>query len=202
MAQSLVAGLLMGVTIAICGQMILALAAALWLRRPRAVAVAALLGMATADLVLCAAAVWVGSSVAAVVPDAGLRSSIAVGLFLGVAGWLVLRRLIGSFGVPGNAVLPTRPITTWARFAAIGLFGPVPVILVVANVVAWPRLTAEGAGVAFVVGTVIGALAIRWQWAVAAARNRGIRSTRSMHAGVGLAGILLIAVWVIGIVAR
>lgn len=200
--QAFTLGLLIGVTIAICREMLLALAAAIWLRRPRPVAVAALFGIAAAEALLCAVGVLAGGGITAAVPDAGSRSTIAVGLLVGVAAWLVIGAMIGRHGVPGNAVLPTQPPATWARFAAIGLLSPIPAIVVGANALVWPRLTANGAGVALVAGAVAGALFVRWQWAVAAQRNRGVRSTRSMHAGLWIGGIMLISVFVIAIVSR
>lgn len=202
MAQGVPTGLLIGVAIAVCREMLLALAAALWLRRERRIAMTALLGVATSELALCSVGVWTGGWIAAAVPDIGLQSTVAVGLLAGVAVWLVVGMMMGPRGVPGNAVLPTRPVATWARFVAIGLFSPIPAILVGANALAWPRLTADGAGVGLVAGAVAGALFLRWQWALASEANRGVRSTRSMHAGLWIGGILLISIFVIPIVDR
>ncbi len=192
-AASLGPGFVIGITIALCGEMFLALTAALWLRRPRPVAVGALLGAATSDAILGSLGAVVGGWIAAVVQDPGLRSTIAVGLLMGVAARLILGRLIGAYGVPGNAELPTRPIATWARFTAIGLFGPIPALIVGASVVARPVLAADGAIVGLVAGAVAGALVIRFLWAPAGERRRGVRSARSMTTGLTLVAILMLA---------
>jgi hypothetical protein len=202
MATSIGAGLVFGIAIAVCGERLLSLVAALWLRRPRVVAVAALLGLATADAILGVIGVWVGEWIGAVVPDGGLRSTIAIGLLVGVAARLAVGMMIGAHGVPGNAVLPTRPVGAWARFAAVGLLTPIPAMVVAANVVARPHVATDGAGAGLVAGSVAGALLIRWLWGTAAERRRGVRSARTMKTGLGLAAMLLLAFLAIRILGR
>jgi hypothetical protein len=201
-AEVAVAGVVIGLVAALTADMVLVLIAALWDRRPRAVAVAAIGGAAVADVALVAFGGWVGWRIVPVVADPDARATIAIGLFVGVASNSALGLLIGMWGVPVDAELPSRPLPTLARFALIELLAPTATLIAAGSVIAWPRTWAFGGAWPFVAGIVAGAAAARLGWAATERNRRGVRSTRTVRRGVRVAAILLLAALSIGAMPR
>jgi hypothetical protein len=188
-------GLVLGAALAIPLTTTSVLLLALWRRRARSVAVAALLGVAVTDGVLAASGIAIGTAIGGLFSDAGLRATVAAGLLVGVCGWIAFRLLFGPPGVAANAVLPDTAAGAFARFAAVALFDPLAGFATAAVSVARPEVGRDALGPIVVAGLVAGGLASRGVWIATGAGRSGARSARWSQVGLGLAGILLIA-WV------
>jgi len=201
-AQVAGAGAVIGLVAALTADMVLVLIAALWGRRPRAVALSAIGGAAIADVALVAFGGWVGWLIVPVFADRDARATIAIGLFVGVAAKSALGLLIGMWGVPGDGQLPTRRLPTLARFALIELLAPTAALIAAGAVIAWPGTWAFGAAWAFVAGIVAGAAVARAGWAATERNRRGVRSARTVRRGLRVAAILLLAALSVGAFPR
>jgi hypothetical protein len=188
------AGVFTGAVSALTVEMILVLVAALWSRRPHAVAGAAILGAAIGDLLLFSAGGWLGWLVVSFLGFPSVRATVAAGVFVGLAAKVLLGQVVlGGWGVPADAALPSRPAPTAARFAAIALLMPTPALLALGVVAAWPRLWAFGAGGAFVAGAVLGSLLLRLAFATTLTRGPARRSSRTSRRAVGVTAVLVLA---------
>lgn len=188
------AGLGVGLVLALSSDTVLYLLEALWRRRSRSVAVAATVGAAVGDSLLIAIGGWFGWQIVTIVASPGTLASVAVGLFAGLAGKALLSHLLfGVKGVPGDAELPARPAPTLGRFMLIELLMPTPAILTAGVVVAWPQLWAAGTAGPFVVAVVLGSFVWRVVWATDGGGRRQKWGSRAIPEAVTILTVGLLA---------
>ena len=196
MTEGFGVGFVVGLIVALPASMLSVLLVAMWRRRPLRVAISAAAGGVTSDAALAVVGIALGSAIASVVTDAGLRATISAGFLVGVAGRIAFGLLVGPYGVAHGAVLPTTMAGAWARFLIVALINPTIGVAAAAVGVSRPDLAAGDAWTGLVVGFIAAGSTWRVLWAATAAGRRGVRLARTGQLGLGITAILAIA-WLV-----